>query len=326
MPNEIIRHPRLSSDAVRLLTWALSLPDEGLEPLSKTAKRAGIGKSAFTRAKRELVAEGFVHEWRRQGDGGRWVTEQMISNVPLTAVEAAAARDGRPSVPSPAAGEPNRPAVGRSPKKTEKKNYNPPTPGPAPVVEPEPVADEVPVAAEREGEDLSTSMQSSVCTVPPPLVERGGLALAAIAHVEPRLRLSGRDVAKLAVLAGEWFQRGGGMSDLREALVSGLPEVVHSPGALVCNRLTRKMPTAPTFAELREADRRATAEPRVGGMRECAGEHTQPRLFRPVDAETLCPTCHSDAEAGVAAAINAAVRGGAAVRELLHARRAGVAA
>ncbi|MEU1823054.1 hypothetical protein ABZ502_11535 [Streptomyces abikoensis] len=167
-----------------------------------------------------------------------------------------------------------------------------------------------------------------MCTVPPPLVERGGLALAAIAHAEPRLRLSGRDVAKLAVLAGEWFQRGADMPDLREALVVGLPEVVHSPGALVRNRLTRKMPSTPTFAEQREADRRTTASPRVSEMRECAGHHVQPRLFRPVDGETLCPACRSDddAEAGVAPAIDAAVRGGAAARELLHARRAGAAA
>ncbi|MEU1783765.1 hypothetical protein ABZ545_30425 [Streptomyces abikoensis] len=117
------------------------------------------------------------------------------------------------------------------------------------------------------------------------------------------------------------------MPDLREALVAGLPEVVHSPGALVRNRLTRKMPSTPTFAEQREADRRTTVSPRVSEMRECAGHHVQPRLFRPVDGETLCPAWRcADAEAGVAPAIDAAVRGGAAARELLHARRAGAAA
>ncbi|MEU2514292.1 hypothetical protein [Streptomyces syringium] len=330
MPNEIIRHPRLSSDAVRLLTWALSLPDEALEPLSKTAQRAAIGKSAFTRAKRELVAEGFLHEWRRQTDGGRWVTEQMISNLPLKPAEAEAARDGRPSVQSPATGEPNRRTVGRSLKKTEKKTYNPPTPTPAPADEPEATADEAPAAAGREGEGSSTTTQSPICTVPQPLVERGGLALAAVAHAEPRLRLSGRDVAALAPVAGEWFQRGGGLPDLREALTSGLPDVVHSPAALVRNRLTRKMPAVPTFAEQREGDRRAAATaagPRVAEMQECAGDHVQPRLFRPVDGESLCSSCRcTDAEAGVASAVAAAVRGGAALRELLHTRRTEVAA
>ncbi|MEW2580108.1 hypothetical protein [Streptomyces syringium] len=326
VPNEIIRHPRLSSDAVRLLTWALSMADEALEALSETAKRAGIGKTAFIRAKRELAAEGFLHEWRGQGDGGRWFTEQMISNVPLTAAEAAAARDGRPSDQPPTAGEPNRRAVGRSPKKTEKKTYNPPTPDLAPADEPEATADEAPAVSGREGEGSSATTRPPVGAVPLPLVERGGLALAAVAHAEPRLRLSGRNVAELAVLAGEWFQRGGGMLDLREALTSGLPEVVHSPAALVRNRLMRKMPSTPTFAEQREADRRAAAGARVAEMRECTGAHVQPRLFRPVDGEALCPSCRcADAETGVAAAVDAAVRGGAAIRDLLRAGRTEVA-
>ncbi|MEV6776987.1 hypothetical protein [Streptomyces syringium] len=325
MPNEIIRHPRLSSDAVRLLTWALSMADEALEALSETAKRAGIGKAAFIRAKRQLAAEGFLHEWRGQGDGGRWFTEQMISNVPLTAAEAAAARGGRPSDQPPTAGQPNHRAVGRSPKKTEKKTYNP-SPAPVPADEPEATADKAPAAAGRAGEGPSATTQTQAGSVPPPLVERGGLALAAVAHAEPRLRLSGRNVAELAVLAGEWFQRGGGMLDLREALTSGLPEVVHSPAALVRNRLMRKMPSAPTFAEQREADRRAAAGARVAEMRECAGAHIQPRLFRPVDGEALCPSCRcADAETGVAGAVDAAVRGGAAIRDLLRAGRAEVA-
>ncbi|MFF1568906.1 hypothetical protein ACFVY1_36545 [Streptomyces sp. NPDC058293] len=73
LSNELIRHPRLSSDAVRLLTWQLSLPDGSREPLSRTAERARIGGCAFTRAKRELKAEGFVHERRMQGPNGRWI-------------------------------------------------------------------------------------------------------------------------------------------------------------------------------------------------------------------------------------------------------------
>ncbi|PGH49908.1 hypothetical protein CRI70_14930, partial [Streptomyces sp. Ru87] len=94
--NEIIRHPRLTSDAVRLLTWQLSLPAGAREPLSRTAERAGIGKVAFLRAKSQLKAEGYVHEWRRQRERGLWATEQLVSNVPLTPDEAAAVRDTSP--------------------------------------------------------------------------------------------------------------------------------------------------------------------------------------------------------------------------------------
>ncbi|MER5475451.1 hypothetical protein ABT026_00480 [Streptomyces sp. NPDC002734] len=88
LANEIIRHPRLSSDAARVLTWQLSLPPGATETLSETAKRARIGGSAFTTAKRQLIAEGYVHERRAQIERGRWATRQLVSSVPLRAAEA----------------------------------------------------------------------------------------------------------------------------------------------------------------------------------------------------------------------------------------------
>ncbi|WP_448318648.1 hypothetical protein [Streptomyces sp. CO7] len=88
LANEIIRHPRLSSDAARVLTWQLSLPPGATETLSETAKRARIGGSAFTTAKRQLIAEGYVHERRVQIERGRWATRQLVSSVPLRAAEA----------------------------------------------------------------------------------------------------------------------------------------------------------------------------------------------------------------------------------------------
>ncbi|MGW1196867.1 hypothetical protein ACWD4B_13665 [Streptomyces sp. NPDC002536] len=115
VPNEIIRHPRLSSDAVRLLLWQLSLPEGANEPLYESAKRAGIKKTAFLRAKRELAGEGYLHDWRRQDRAGRWSRSQLVSNVPLTAEQAVAVRDtGQPTAPEPAVGEPGARPVGRS--------------------------------------------------------------------------------------------------------------------------------------------------------------------------------------------------------------------
>ncbi|MFI1798891.1 hypothetical protein ACH427_16310 [Streptomyces sp. NPDC020379] len=119
----------MSAEAVRLLTWQLSLPDGVDQPLSETAKRAGIKKTAFMRAKRELIAEGYVHEWRRQGADGRWSRPQLVSNVPLTADEAAAAvHGGRPTAEEPSVGEPTVRAVGRSQEKNEEKTSHPPHP------------------------------------------------------------------------------------------------------------------------------------------------------------------------------------------------------
>ncbi|MFI1796996.1 hypothetical protein ACH427_06485 [Streptomyces sp. NPDC020379] len=125
--NEIIRHPKLSSDAVRLLIWQLSLPPGVDLPLWQVAQRAGIKTTRFIRAKRELAAAGYYHEWREQGPGGRWVTERLVSGVPLSAEEAAAVRSGQPGARIPAVGGPERRVVGRYPgEKTGEKNRPPP--------------------------------------------------------------------------------------------------------------------------------------------------------------------------------------------------------
>ncbi|MEV4872382.1 hypothetical protein [Streptomyces syringium] len=118
--NEIIRHPRLSAAAVRLLTWQISYPAGTDEPLGATAARADIKKTAFTQAKRELVAEGYLHEWSEQVEKGQWVTIQLISNVPLTAEEATAARNpgASPTAAEPTVGEPTPRSVGRSQEET----------------------------------------------------------------------------------------------------------------------------------------------------------------------------------------------------------------
>ncbi|WP_367132219.1 MULTISPECIES: hypothetical protein [Streptomyces] len=340
MPNEIVRHPRLGSDAARLLMWALSMADEALEPLSATARRAGITKSAFHRAKGQLLAEGYLHEWRRQGARGRWFTEQMISNVPLTSEEALAAREGQPGGRVPAAGEPKSRSVGRPLKNTVENTSNPPFPPTATrgtATDPEAQAggagdNPAPLPRAVPGSTPATAVPAATGSVPGELVERGAQVLAAVSHGERRLVLSGREVDGLAVLAGEWLQRGAAVADVREALTRWLPERVHSPAGLIRDRLTRKMPPAPTFAEQRAAALReaaAQAGPRVAAMQECQGEHTQPLLYRPVAGEKLCPSCRCE-QAGTGevsgAAIEAALRGAGAIRAALRARHAEVAA
>ncbi|WP_194959603.1 hypothetical protein [Streptomyces sp. NRRL B-1677] len=307
VPNEILRHPRLSSDAVRLLTWQLSLPDGANEPLSKTAERAGIKKIAFLRAKRQLLGEGYLHEWRLQGEGGRWSTTQLVSSVPLSAEEALAVQGGGPPTGGiPAAGEPTGRSVGRYPKDNNGENSCHP---------PSPAAGETAEQAAGQAADPPPEWTGP----PAPLIERGARALAAVARAERRLRLSAPDVARLAPLAGEWLQRGVPMAEFREALTARLPRVVHHPAGLVRDRLVRKMPPAPAFAAQRASMPQVggAPPPRVAGMRECGGDHVQPRLFRPVADEVLCRECCCDAPA-VPGAVAAALRGAGAVRAALR--------
>ncbi|MFD9884809.1 hypothetical protein ACFWZT_25470 [Streptomyces alboflavus] len=252
VPNEILRHPRLSSDAVRLLTWQLSLPDGAPEPLSTTARSARIGRTGFKTAKAQLKAEGYLHEWREQRERGRWATYQLLSNVPLDAEQAAALRDSAPSDRLPAVGRPTDRAVGRHPDATPPEN----TPQPPPPTADSPQAD---------------------------LIVRG------LPDLDPRLRVPRGMLAQLTELAGQWLALGHRPEDVRDEIRRGLPgrhQVIHKPGGLVRSLLRDPAPPRP-------------AQPQVAALRECAGPHGSPTLFRPVAGEDRCGECRRDrAEAG----------------------------
>ncbi|MFJ2936344.1 hypothetical protein ACIO8G_26745 [Streptomyces sp. NPDC087219] len=143
--HEIIRHPRLDSHAARLLTWQLSLPTHARETLSETAKRARIGATSFTTAKRQLKAEGYVHERRTQVSGGLWVTQQLVSSAPLRPEEAAKIFAGMPAhsgvervyaqvapgSPVPAVGHPETRSTDGHPEKDRRANTSDLPPGAA---------------------------------------------------------------------------------------------------------------------------------------------------------------------------------------------------
>ncbi|WP_395362948.1 hypothetical protein ACHGLA_23095 [Streptomyces sp. YH02] len=134
--HEIIRHPRLGSHAARLLTWQLSLPAHARETLPESAKRARIGATSFTTAKRQLKAEGYVHERRVQVGGGLWVTQQLVSSTPLRPEEAAKifarmpVNSGiervysqvAPGTPGPTVGHPAPPSTDGHPEKDRREN------------------------------------------------------------------------------------------------------------------------------------------------------------------------------------------------------------
>lgn len=283
LSHDIIRHPRLSSDAVRLLTWQLSLPQGARESLSHTAERANIGACAFTRAKRQLKDEGFVHERRVQGPGGHWSTQQLVSNVPLTAAEAAKILGRMPVSPQaapspliPAVGDPTTPPTDGYPNKTpvENTSHQPPKP-PAPAPDPEPEA--------------------------LPLEEAQALT-AAYPHLSPALRHIPRAMhSELTHLTARWLAAGHTPTAIRTHILRALPDdgtLVHRPGGLL-RHLLRELPPVPEPTPQAPApDSPPPTGPsgprlssRLTGTRECAGHHVQPMLFRPLADETLCPRC-----------------------------------
>ncbi|MFJ7127382.1 hypothetical protein [Streptomyces sp. NPDC098101] len=291
--HDIIRHPRLDSDAVRLLTWQLSLPREARESLSRTAQRARIGACAFTRAKRQLKDEGFVHERRVQGAGGLWITQQLVSSTPLTADEATKilARNPLPTcqetaspqvAPSPrnraagapTAGAPKTPSTGGHPEKEPVENTsNLPSPTDEPVSEPVSEPDETPASPRQE------EARALIGTLP--------LLSPALRHIPPAMH------DELTHLATRWLEAGHTPTDVHEHVLRGLPGTgtpVHRPGGLI-RYLLREVPprTLPQLASSPPDGPRLS--PRLAGTRECAGEHTQPMLFRPVADEAYCREC-----------------------------------
>lgn len=212
IPNEILRHPRLNSDAVRLLSWQLSLPADKHESLSATAARAGIKPTAFQRAKKQLLQEGFFHEWKEQGRGGLWRTKQLVSNVPLTACEVAALRDGEPAPAKPVVGEPAPRPVGRHPdEEREEDTSNPPQ------------------EAGPEARQLVGTLRA----------------------LDPRLRVPRGMLPELADLAAQWLRLGHTPDGVRENIKRCLPtptEPIHRPGGLL-RYLLRQAPPAPVPPE-----------------------------------------------------------------------------
>ncbi|MGA5873139.1 hypothetical protein [Streptomyces cinereoruber] len=310
--HELIRHPRLSSHAVRLLTWQLSLPENARETLSRTAERAGIGGDAFTKAKRQLIAEGFVHERRVQVVGGRWVTQQIVSNVPLSCEQAVKffARDPRllhrapanpqvaPGTRNPAVGSPASPPTGGHPEEDLGENTSnlPEEPEPGPEPEAEEAAEEVAEEVVEAAEAAAPAAHDE-----PPALEEARAFVGVLPILSPALRRippGMRD--ELARLAARWLDAGYTSADLHEHVLRGLPgdgTPVHRPGGLV-RYLLRDVPPReepPREVPPRDVPPPASEGPRLSarlqGTRECSGDHIQPMLFRPVADEAYCREC-----------------------------------
>ncbi|QNE75759.1 hypothetical protein F0344_14985 [Streptomyces finlayi] len=269
--HDVVRHPRLRSDAKILLLYVQGLPDEKNDrPLSEHARKLGITGRAYQRAKAELVMHGFVHERRETVGGGRWVTVQLFSNVPLTDDQAARLRvgatvDGQvpPSVQSPTVGRPRDRTVGGSLPVDEELEKN--TPHPPPEAEEVPEAEAAPEVVEAER------------------------VLLSLRHERRELHLGVREARGLAESAAEWLRRGVGADDLRRALTSGLPEGgVRSAVGFLRHRLVHKLPGEVVLPEPRSPEpRRPEPAPQFVV---CAGPGEE-HVFRSVGGATHCGPC-----------------------------------
>ncbi|MER8198023.1 hypothetical protein ABTY00_29240 [Streptomyces microflavus] len=278
--HDVVRHPRLCSDAKILLLYVQGLPDEQTYvALSEHARKLGIKGRAFQRAKEQLVVNGFVHERRVSGERGLWVTQQLFSNVPLSDADALGVwrEAGVGVVSSPSA---HFPAVGQ--------------PGPRTV------GHQLPVEEERE------KNSSHPPTEPPhvsaALVELSGeeaeaeRVLLSLRHVDRQLRLGVAEARELVGLAVEWLRRGVSGSELRRVLSGGLPpDGVRSAVGFLGHRLVKKMPEAPEIERQPLAAAPVVLPPHVPApLVTCQGPGTE-HVFRAFAGETQCPDCQQAA-------------------------------
>ncbi|WP_406093998.1 hypothetical protein [Streptomyces sp. NBC_01013] len=279
----VVRHPSLASDAKILITYVQGLPEKWAgRPLSEHAGRLGIKGRAYQKAKGQLKEHGFVHEWRHQGDGGLWVTDQLLSTVPLSDDEARRIRGDRAGTPqvgpsdhSPTVGHPGARSVGGQlpvDEEPEKNSPHPPT---------EQVVQEEAVQAGGSAEPAAAD---------PHVVEAEGVLLS-LRRTHPRLRLGARDARGLAETAAEWLRRGVKAAELRFALVSELPvEGVRSAVGFLRYRLVQQMP-AHLPVEVPADPAPAAVPPIPCEGKGAVAEH----VFRPVGDETVCRACRQEA-------------------------------
>lgn len=292
--HDVIRHPRLGSDAKVLIAYVQGLPPEQAErALSDHAKRIGITGRAYQKAKAQLRKDGFVHEWRRQNDGGLWVTDQLVSNVSLSDEDARGFRDARtespqvgPSSHYPTVGYPGtRSAGGYLPvdEEREKNSTHPPSkavPDSIESVESEPVSEP---ASEPDTEAAAPERDAEVVEA-----ER---VLLSLRHANPQLHLGVREARGLAESAADWLRRGVKAAELRLALVSELPAGgVRSAVGFLRYRLLQKLPE-PVGAQASAAvSVPSPARPPIP----CEGSRSE-HMFRPKGDETVCVPCAQQA-------------------------------
>ncbi|MGW9302310.1 hypothetical protein ACWHA3_16040 [Streptomyces cyaneofuscatus] len=301
--HDVVRHPRLCSDAKILLLYVQGLPDDETHlALSEHGLKLGIKGRAFQRAKEQLVVNGFVHERRAAGERGLWATHQLVSNVPLTDADALAVWRGAgvgagdsPSVQFPTVGEPSPRSVGHQLPVDEelgKNSSRPPTEAPS----------------EDEGEVEGAGVAVEVVELSPQEVEAERVLLS-LRNFDRQLRLGVREARELVGLAVEWLRRGVSAGELRRVLSSGLPaKGVRSAVGFLRHRLEMKMPEAPApepepvpetesasvSSDLPDAPPTPPTPPRVAPLVTCAGPGNE-HVFRAYGGATLCPDCQQAA-------------------------------
>lgn len=275
-PHTVVRDRRIDSNAKILILYVQGLPESATNrPLGELARKLDMKGRPYQQAKKQLVEHGYVHEWRTQREGGKWATDQLFTNTPLTGAEARAvwARlepdAGRsPGARCPAVGGPTPRAVGGY--QPEEDHGDKTTPHPPSEAERGLLADQgvdlAAVAAPDTGLDAdprgapfeaapsperATTPNPERAAAPAPApaphptgqLARAERLLLSLRHSRRDLLLGVQEARVLAVEAVKWLEGGLPEGDLRQALLSDPPENgVRSAVGFLRHRLIQKCP------------------------------------------------------------------------------------
>ncbi len=324
-PHTVVRDRRIDSNAKILILYVQGLPESATNrPLGELARKLDMKGRPYQQAKKQLVEHGYVHEWRTQREGGKWATDQLFTNTPLTGAEARAvwARlepdAGRsPGARCPAVGGPTPRAVGGyQPEEDHGDKTTPHPPSEAerglladqgadlnPVAAPDPGLDADPRGAPVEAAPIperaaapSPGRAAAPAPVPAPVphltgqLARAERLLLSLRHSRRDLLLGVQEARVLAVEAVKWLEGGLPEGDLRQALLSDPPENgVRSAVGFLRHRLIQKCPVTPA-APLSTPPQPPPARGLVRELIACAGPGEE-HVFRPLGDEPECADC-----------------------------------
>ena len=221
LPNFLLQDRRLSYTARGLLADLLSRPDGWREDGRHMSDTSPQGRLAVAKALRELTAAGYYRVMRVRQVDGTFISEAHVYDTPQLNVQATPA--------------PSRPVPGGA--AADRCGFNP-----VKDLEKEPA---LPAPRQRATVPRSGSPVGDAAAIADGPAKQAAEALLRVVGPEPRLRVGTVEALALAPQVAAWLERGRTERDLGQALLTGLPERVHSATVLLRDRLVRKLPPVP---------------------------------------------------------------------------------
>lgn len=233
--NEVLRDSRLSFCARGILGYLLSLPDGQSGDIRTLAGRTPEGRERVASAMRELERLGYMSRSLRHSATGQIYTLVEVFDTlgdasrPVTPKAGFTGSGGTDAVPDGDQPFKEQVKVTTLPRQTRAADGTVPGWAGVATEKIEDVGETRDIGQIEETGEIEDTVKSAA-------------VLARVSRTEPRLNLGQFETLALAPLVTEWRRRGATDLHIISTLTAGLPGAVHSPAALVKDRLRRKMP------------------------------------------------------------------------------------